>query len=131
MEKRIQDYLQLYLGCEAMYGGYGDPERKIMILGVSLKDGVQFQFSDNGVIDTDPYPGWMSKLILRPLSSMTKEEEVEIVKLAYDCENGRPNLKLAIASAGYPEVFRYLLSKHFDLFNLIPDGLAIDKTKQP
>lgn len=26
------------------------------------------------------------------------------------------------------ELTRYFLSKHFDLFNLIPDGLAIDKT---
>lgn len=27
------------------------------------------------------------------------------------------------------ESFRYLLKQHFDLFNLIPEGLAIDKTK--
>ena len=27
-----------------------------------------------------------------------------------------------------PQQFTYLLSKHFDLFNLIPDGLAVDKT---
>jgi hypothetical protein len=28
-----------------------------------------------------------------------------------------------------PQAFRYLLSKSFDLFNLIPEGLAIDKSK--
>lgn len=28
------------------------------------------------------------------------------------------------------EITHYLLSKHFDIFNLIPEGLAIDKTKQ-
>jgi hypothetical protein len=27
------------------------------------------------------------------------------------------------------EQFQYLLSKSFDLFNLIPEGLAIEKTK--
>jgi hypothetical protein len=29
------------------------------------------------------------------------------------------------------ELTRYLLSKGFDLFNLIPEGLAIDKTLTP
>jgi hypothetical protein len=65
------------------------------------------------------------KPILRPLSDMTEEEskeigfwgvwhDVEFNALAWDDVHWSP------------EDFRILLSHHFDLFNLIPEGLAID-----
>lgn len=53
---------------------------------------------------------------------MTEEEEREI----YYTETRPHELKHLI---GEPEVWRRLLSLHFDLFGWIPEGLAIDKTK--
>jgi hypothetical protein len=95
------------------------------------------------------------KPILRQLSSMT-EEEARVITGYTAFENIREVTKFwkddkcacveyrwkhdgmvdgwaYSASAVYftkdewtPELFQYLLSKHFDLFNLIPEGLAID-----
>jgi hypothetical protein len=79
------------------------------------------------------------KLLLRPLSDMTEEE----AKCWYDFR-GRyqiTNPKCAIEnvyrglySEGHngmqvAELTRHLLSKGFDIFDLIPAGLAIDRTK--
>lgn len=92
------------------------------------------------------------KPILRPLSDMTEEEAREIYFLRNGCAfDPRPyywpeghadisalndlredvelyqeDLKFCI---GETDVWRYLLSKHFDLFGWIPAGLALDKTK--
>lgn len=130
MKKELKDYLPCFIGCEAMYGGYGDPERKVVILGVSLKDGVQFQFWDNGEVDIDPSFDWF-KLLLRPLSDMTEEEAIECGNLDYDF-SGEPDLNKwtwkDFDTLNSSSQFQYLLSKHFDLFGLIEAGLAIDKT---
>jgi len=41
-------------------------------------------------------------------------------------DNGKPMIEY---TRNLPDIFHYLLSKHFDLFDLIPSGLAIDSTK--
>jgi hypothetical protein len=45
-----------------------------------------------------------------------------IWKVVYDRDNGT----IIDVLNHQPRMFSYLLSKHFDLFNLIPEGLAID-----
>ncbi len=67
-------------------------------------------FPQRHVIDTKP--------ILRPLSDLTKEEEKELLAIQQNPENEI-----------YGENFgamQWFLSKHFDVFGLIEEGLAID-----
>lgn len=138
--KKIEDYLHLYLGC-TVWDSYNDRKGKLVkvstvgvgVLGTSVV--WEFEFSE-------------IKLILRPLSDITNEEVKEfanweagmtLVKFKSD----ELMLELQYLNIGERETtfyhyywrqisarqFHYLLSKGFDLFNLIPEGLAIDKTK--
>jgi hypothetical protein len=73
------------------------------------------------------YPHDVKQLILRPLSSMTEEEQdhvwqAEEPNSILQMENGTKVRKVVLA----PERTAYLLSKGFDLFNLIPEGLAVN-----
>ena len=81
---------------------------------------------------------WVSLVVL-PLSNLTKEERIEFNKITNSAssknilppiESGRlTNLFLSNRSL---VMFNWLFSKHFDLFNLIENGLAIDvNTLQP
>ena len=79
----------------------------------------------------------LDKLILRPLSSMTKEERKELEKivgsnpikpygtLTDTCDN-------LVRSCAYGSflMLQYLYSHHFDVINLIEKGLAIAVTKE-
>lgn len=75
------------------------------------------------------------KPILRPLSDMSEEEENDIaVDMFGDWHKHVTNAiksgkKYVFDYRVYPDLFLYLLSKHFDLFGLIESGEAIDKTK--
>lgn len=107
------------------------------------------------------------KPILRPLSSMTKDEAYELINIVIsDDKIKNINIKnedslVAVSSQrehglyvlyidsknrsvevyyedysciapNYPisyEIYEWLFSKHFDVFNLIENNLAIDKTK--
>lgn len=62
--------------------------------------------------------------ILRPLSDMTADESEQHRRLMVPPTP--VHLHLLSESS---ESFRYLLSRHFDLFGWIEKGLAIDKTK--
>lgn len=68
--------------------------------------------------------------ILRLLSSMTEEEKKEVGFAGFQALRetfGEPALPAKYISCMWAaKQTTYLLSKHFDLFNLIPDGLAID-----
>lgn len=128
--KQLKDYLHLYLGCECRIGDSPDPHHVLMVneTGLSICTGTNVK----GI------PIWYktahAKLVLRPLSDMT-EEEFEVFK-SY-CENDFSKMVI-IESMSKDESYtrlchqaeaqRYLLSRSFDLFNLIPEGLAIDKT---
>lgn len=61
------------------------------------------------------------KLILRPLSDMTEEERHVLSMQGMLPGEWREDIENALRT-------KYLLSKGFDLFNLIPEGLAIDRT---
>lgn len=56
---------------------------------------------------------------------MTEEEKRHLQIISIEELFGNLGSVLCLAND-----FRYLLSKHFDLFGLIEAGLAIDKTKE-
>lgn len=131
MIQKINEYLHYYIGAEAKMPGH------TVIITHSL---LAYEHA---------MKHWGIKLILRPLSSMTEDEGREYavhygIKGNLPCtiteENGY--VKIAIGDKQHgaslfpmghygqkPESVHYLLSKHFDLFNLIESGQAIDKTK--
>lgn len=129
--KKIEDYLHLYLGCEVeRFGRSGKAYGKDDLTGDVIHE-----------IYADIYPYYI-KLLLRPLSDITDEEAWTC--LEYCDAGGRNTPKCALTSPVCtltdptfnsnlsPDQWflatKYLLSKHFDLFGLIPAGLAIDKT---
>lgn len=135
--KDIKDYLHLYLGCEfvSKWPGWQAENDPFILCPADLERG-KFEYI---------------KPILRPLSSMTEEETEQYLRLKHNAYSGEYEIK--ISDAGFwwlfkgistdqkfkffgeildesnAEQFQYLLSKSFDLFGLIEDGLAIDKTK--
>lgn len=128
--KSINDYLHLYIGCE-LFGIYycDESERRGILTGVTnggTECEIQFYLEDG--INVSEEPDWQEsnkvKLILRPLNSMTEEEDTEVLELnnwvQFDYDR----------KFNTPECFKYLLSKGFDLFGLIESGLAIEKTKE-
>lgn len=103
----LRDYLPLYLGCEILWNGYYKERLTIDLL---------------KLIFSNPE---LSKpqLILRPLSSMTEEEQFESTEALYESLKWTRDTVLVYASK-----IKYLLALHFDLFGLIEAGLAIDAT---
>lgn len=130
MEKKIEDYLHLYLGCEISVNGTGG--YKLIGLKPDIWNIAAFEVL-NVIAEHDHFgeetfdiaeaEGIHSddiKLILRPLSDMTEHEAEFQSQAAWD---GKPTI---IMNA---EITKYLLSCSFDLFNLIENNLAIDKTQ--
>lgn len=111
MEKKIKDYLHLYLGCDAMI--YND---KSFIMDKVTSSSLNIE--DGSVTKIKP--------ILRPLSDMTEQESYE---LCWQKNQNHMKLNWSLnESAIHPNEFLYLLKQGFDLFGLIESGLAIDKT---
>lgn len=144
--KDIKDYLHLYLGCECRCYSLSDSNGWIDRVTPELL--IQIDDEDSGINGLC--------LILRPLSDMTEEEAIEICKTVVDefrhdvidifeitkdriwyidgqvwgWDGGSEIIdKYFYFHEMPPEVMRILLSKGFDLFNLINEGLAIDATK--
>jgi hypothetical protein len=111
----MKDYLHLYLGCQFEYTIIMADKTLLKQEGVFYLD---YQFLYKWSVDYIKI-----KPILRPLSDMTDKEYQEV---SY--------LHLPVKEFGEyqfsAEMYKYLLSKHFDLFGLIEAGFAIDKTKQ-
>lgn len=114
MDKKIEDYLHLYLGCEFVLkikdtDNYSAP----MTFGVDALAAASFpQNSDFRITPI---------LILRPLVSLTLEEDQVIFPA-----NNRGH---KIDMHWFPEGFAWLLKNQFDLFGLIESGLAISKVE--
>lgn len=122
MKKEIKDYLHLYLLKECEYEW--QPEDLILKGRVTTRiiEGMQ-----NGRVI------WC-KPILRPLSDMTDDEYMEVGNILCTSQ-GEQAIKQLIADATYMihiqfsfELTFYLLKQGFDIFNLIPEGIALDKT---
>lgn len=122
--KKIEDYLHLYLGCEVIYmdgnAGYTLNIERL-----------------HDILTTGNFLRW--KPILRPLSDIVQSDYLELYDILNEAEDRdygeqsdsykRNYAALNTCGVEYkPIVFKYLLSKHFDLFNLIGEGLALDKT---
>lgn len=115
--KEIKDYLHLYYGATIFYP---ETNETTTICWTHLLD--VFSTEKRG----EEYKPNL-KFALRPLSDITLEEMKMIEITDYDFMI--TNMKLGCEMNFTATQFNYMLSKHFDLFNLIPDGLAIDKTK--
>lgn len=111
--KKIEDYLHFYLGCECYQR---DEEGGEVTIGKLIEIGVHKAVLAGTLCDYE-FVSWEVKPMLRSLMDMTDAEKSEI-KVFYHDEMGQADRT------------RYLLSKHFDLFGLIPAGLAIDKTQK-
>jgi hypothetical protein len=155
-EKNLKDYLPFYIGCECQtplgimelssidihdqypvwfryMGRFGQytPKLNYEVLSKHGLRGRAFYFNE-------------VKPLLRPLSDMTEQEFKEIFKpiqpgdvtdedfkeaMQHLIKNGIDAFDFDGVSAQIVfEYTRLLLSKHFDIFELIPAGLAIDKT---
>jgi hypothetical protein len=143
-ERDIKDYLHLYLGCDMQYNTHHEPQNEPYILTAkNLDEAIEFE----------------ERPILRPLSDITDEEIRELFRhdkiskeysnVSYQRELVMNNILMGITvnydvttpdgtyshswtlrfSAINAHDFKWLLSKHFDLFQLIDAGLAISKTK--
>ncbi len=135
MKKDIKDYLHLYLGQKCKVQNHSGEH----IL-VGIKNNAALFPYINGIVTMQEV-----KPLLRPLSDMTKEEAMLYVKIldeyAYRVflKDGQIQFDYhkgdEIGSGCFdlmyscPEQFLYLLKQRFDLFNLISEGLALDKTK--
>ena len=118
--------LALYLGCECEI--VTAPNTVGKLISISLE-------GDVCRILQPPYSpmngGWFAKIeevkpILRPLSDISANECFELVKLK-DFPRASDGRMIALNGRYEPDVFLYLLSKHFDLFGWIEQNLAIDK----
>lgn len=87
--------------------------------------------SHTNIYEVKPY--------LRPMSSMTEEEDKERIRLgiwrnsqAKGCEVTRiiPDTSEDYSSQPLQNALKFLLKKHFDIFGLIPKGLAIAVTEE-
>lgn len=151
MEKKIQDFLHLYIGCEAILttNHWFTPEgdKKVIITGYFGGEyPYAFYTRGDNVSGNDQVKYF--KPLLRPLSSMTEEEMLEYARIERP-ETSKVELKGEKVWSFYddgesfykwiahslmkpiPDQFRYLLSRGFDLFGLIDAGIAIDKTQSP
>lgn len=147
--KDIKDYLHLYLGCEgqyyAGYGRHGKQWVKARLVGFTSqgklilicydKKGAEWGY--DVVAGHDEF-----KPSLRRLSSITKEEVADLMGVDgfikrgnwsspfFQCEyedlENETHSKHLYLSQMSPEQTVFLLSKGFDLFNLIDEGLAFD-----
>lgn len=129
MEKKIEDYLHLYFGCECEYMEEDD-------------DKVQIVKLEGRIIDNEFY--WC-KPLLRPLSSITEEENIlDEICVAIGVEphlfyqayadlililvkGDYENTSLYVSVFEMAEIIRILCKHGIDVFNLIESGLAIDK----
>lgn len=152
MEKKIEDYLHLYLGCKVyikgeITKGMFDDGQEVDIIGTlsSVSGNYWGIDTEHGSIGTDKA---IFKLLLRPLTDITEEEMFAFFLIYCPKEqlvedNSRESmwvgyfgkteakervkiklLKNIISLTPIETV--YLVSKGFDLFGLIESGLAID-----
>lgn len=147
MKKELKDYLHLYQNIDVKIASDRKAERKMDTMIYATGEYAHCTKSNFPYSQDIPYKN--VKPILRPLSSITNTEVIEIVALLSDVyllvkhtgnfsygidfefqynSSNRRRVACQRWDELNPEQFIYLLSKHFDLFGLIESGLAIDKT---
>lgn len=153
--KKIEDYLHYYLGGQLLVHSFGE-DIICEIINISISGG---SFVSGKTKDGKAFNSYGShagaKLLLRPLPDMTEDEGREYglyygvkshdasVKLPVKITDDNGRVKIIIGDEEFhcaclfpmgphgqkPESLRYLIKQGFDMFELIPAGLAIDKTK--
>ncbi len=126
--KEIKSYLHLYLGSNIFF----TKSNYHFVHTHSVHTGDIVNLSPFLLSELYVSSGVEFKLILKPLSNMTTTEESYI---GLNLKAGTMNAH-TIRTSKYcwslnhtsPEVFMFLLSKHFDIFDLIDKGYAIDST---
>lgn len=126
-EKKIEDYLPYYIGQKAMaYKVDGTEDGIIELLGRDF-DGNWLGYIENTSLRYHSL-GRLIKPILRPLSSMTEEEQEQLCKhnptVRFPCLYD-PIVREINLTRMLPDDFLYLLKQGFDIFNLKEAGLAI------
>jgi hypothetical protein len=128
MIKDIKEVLHLYIGQWCVADG-----NRFQLNGVYTSEKGTLAF--NGETDPkthSPIGWWVEncdfKIELRKLSSMTEEEHeaYEIHYMGLDRQREEDHHSICPAEIE-AELTRYLLSRGFDLFGLIEEGLAIEK----
>lgn len=132
---KLQDYLHLYLGCEVKVNEWAYKSKLVEIHSnfVIVEDAFRTKIFFDGF-----------KLILRPLSDATFEECIYVAEiLGHAISETKPDIILKSKGKAFLEAYgldvikspvvaanltKYLLSRHFDLFNLIENNLAINST---
>lgn len=124
MKKELKDYAHLYIGCqielnESRFSEEQD-DRVFTLDGVwgnsfCVKELGGYWYGFGSYHNGESH----DKLLLRPLSSITNEERFE---------RGKAIIKFGKTEIE-AEYHRWMLSKGFDMFELIEAGIALDKTK--
>ena len=105
-EKKLQDYLHYYIGCQMMYSSHHEPQNEPYVLTFkNIEEAIEFG----------------DRPILRRLEDITDEEDQEYHKLLLTKELDDYSIR-----HDCPESFHYLLKRGFDLFDLIDSGVAAD-----
>ncbi len=127
--KKINDYIHLYLGCDGQAEFNYDGKVQCVNckftgmfydgqLVVKCKDKNGIEWANSSMVFPDQF-----KPILRPLTDMTEEESLKWAEMKERFWNDK-----LMSVFNTAELIHWLLSKHFDIFNLINEELAIDKT---
>lgn len=146
MEKKIGQYLHLYLGCQAICSTKDRPERKhtgkmvdVSTAGSNHSPWVHVAFETVEEVYRDDFRYGHSssnmahffiesdeiKPILRPLRSITDEESDELGRQKHKYDTGHAPSHFV---TDWAYKISWALSKGFDIFGLIAAGLAIDST---
>lgn len=154
--KQLKDYLHLYLGCEISHDT-GKCVGSLTSVSFHNAEIFCDYFKRDKGHKVFEGKEWGSHVILierlkphlRKLSSMTEEEaiiygeiygikgakEIEVkpledggVHISFKAGDSAASLFPLSNYGNKPETFRYLLSRHFDIFQLIESGLAIDSS---
>lgn len=106
-----------------------------VISGISIENKISVRTKHADIVfdctEVKPY--------LRPMSSMTEEEDKERIQLGiwrssqinnYEVTRISPDISESYNSQAFQNALDFLFKKHFDIFGLIPKGLAIAVTKE-
>jgi hypothetical protein len=122
MEKKIEDYLPLYLGCKICYSSHHEPQDETYVLNAgNLHEAILFS----------------DQPILRPLSDMTEKEcddfgiasdGGEYIHDCFEPDAIYGSWSAVIAVSQFSERINEMRKRHIDVDGLIEAGLAIDST---
>lgn len=125
---KFKDVAHLYMGCEVEWGFEGR-KKKGQLVGNGERYGWQIFDPSNAIVPYQQCRIELIKPLLRPLDSMTEDEMDDVCRYTRDAQRTigfRFSVGIEFIQ---PDLFNYFLKQGFDLFGLIPNGEAIDKTK--